>query len=261
MTREEKQLLQTLLITACDAYYGYRAPGFTRTRAFTDDTPHAAVHSTAADEPTTDISQPLQAEKRPSLNSIAAQIATCTRCPLARTRTKTVPGMGREHPVVLVVGEGPGHDEDVQGLPFVGPAGKLLDKMLSAINLDRRTNCYIANVVKCRPPHNRTPYPEETAACGPFLAAQIQVLKPHMILAAGRTAAHHLLATTAPLTRLRGRFFSYGDIPVLVTYHPSALLRDASLKRPTWEDLKLFRAHLLERVPDYASLQPAQDMP
>lgn len=188
-----------------------------------------------------------------TLESIAQKIAACTRCELSKRRTNVVPGMGVQNPAVLVVGEGPGAEEDAQGLPFVGPAGKLLDKMLAAISLDRNVNCYIANIVKCRPPNNRTPFPEEAEACMSFLEAQIHILKPKMILAAGRTAAQNLLKTTSPLGQLRSRFFVYNTIPLLVTYHPSALLRNESLKRPAWEDLKLFRTKLTELVPDYAA--------
>ncbi len=152
---------------------------------------------------------------------------------------------------MLVIGEGPGADEDAQGKPFVGRAGKLLDKMLAAIHLSRDTNCFIGNIVKCRPPQNRDPLPEETAACGSFLEAQIQLLRPHLILAVGRIAAQYLLDTTDGIGRLRGRFFDYGGIPLMPTYHPSALLRNEQLKRPAWEDLKTFRSRLLELAPGY----------
>lgn len=190
-----------------------------------------------------------------SLPEIDLCIKNCHACGLSQTRTNTVTGMGVENPLVIVVGEGPGQDEDRSGLPFVGAAGKLLDKMLIAIQLDRNKNCYIANVVKCRPPNNRTPTYEEAAACGGFLRSQIDVLKPKMILAAGRTAAQYLLETDAPLGKLRGTFYdyhaAYGDVPLLVTYHPSALLRDESNKRPAWEDLKMFKSRLLEIAPNY----------
>lgn len=187
-----------------------------------------------------------------SIQDIALKIASCSRCVLAQTRTKTVPGFGCLKPLVMVIGEGPGADEDRSGLPFVGPAGKLLDKMLEAINLSRHTNCFIGNIVKCRPPHNRDPAPEETQACASFLHTQIHILKPKMILAVGRIAAQNLLATSDGIGRLHGRFFSYKGIPLMPTYHPSALLRDASLKKPTWEDLKLFRERLAEMDASYA---------
>ncbi len=183
--------------------------------------------------------------------TIAQKIAACTRCPLCKTRTQTVPGVGVKRPLVLVIGEAPGEQEDLKGEPFVGAAGALLDKMLGAINLSRSTNCYIANIVKCRPPHNRDPLPEEKAACISFLHAQIHVLKPVMILAAGRIAAQTLLETNTPISELHGKLLDYKGIPFMATYHPSALLRDESLKRPAWEDLKFFKARLLEFEPGY----------
>jgi DNA polymerase len=145
---------------------------------------------------------------------------------------------------VVVIGEGPGADEDSTGRPFVGRAGQLLDKMLGAINLDRNTNCFIANVVKCRPPNNRDPESDEIAACGPFLQRQLALLKPRAILTVGRVPTQALLGTADGISRLRGRFFEFQGIPLLPTYHPSALLRDESLKRPAWEDLKQLRAFL-----------------
>ena len=186
-----------------------------------------------------------------SFSSLAQKIASCKRCQLASSRHNTVPGTGCTTPLVLVIGEGPGYEEDIQALPFVGPAGQLLDKMLAAINLSRNTNTYIANIVKCRPPQNRVPYPEEADACLSFLQAQITLLKPKMILCVGSTAAKNLLKTELGVTKLRGSFYDYAGIPVCVTYHPSALLRDENLKRPAWEDLKMFKAKLLELVPDY----------
>jgi DNA polymerase len=144
----------------------------------------------------------------------------------------------------MVVGEGPGADEDASGLPFVGPAGKLLDKMLSSIGLSRETNCFIANVVKCRPPQNRDPAADEQAACLGFLRRQIALLRPRAILCVGRIASGALLGTADGVGKLRGKWFDFEGLPLLVTYHPSALLRDDSYKRPAWEDLKLFRERL-----------------
>lgn len=181
-----------------------------------------------------------------TLDTIASKIASCTRCGLCNGRTNTVPGVGPAHPVVMVIGEGPGHDEDIQGKPFVGAAGQLLDKMLAAIKLSRETNCFIANIVKCRPPNNRDPLPEEAAACRSFLDAQISALKPKMILLVGRIALQNLLDTKIGITRIHGQFFEYNGIPVMPTYHPSALLRTPELKRDAWNDLKAFRARLEE---------------
>ena len=178
------------------------------------------------------------------LADIAAQVTACTRCALHRGRKHAVPGEGAANPLVLVVGEGPGGEEDATGRPFVGPAGQLLDKMLKAIELDRGVNCFIANVVKCRPPGNRDPLPEESAACLPYLRAQIAALRPRAILAVGRVAAQTLTGLTAGVGELRRRQLAYEGIPLAVTYHPSAVLRDSSLKRPVWEDLKRLKSTL-----------------
>jgi DNA polymerase len=182
------------------------------------------------------------------LEQIAQEIKNCKECQLCNSRKNAAPGEGASQPIVMVIGEGPGEEEDKQGRPFVGKAGQLLDKMLGSIDLSRTKNCFIANVIKCRPPNNRDPYPEETAACAHFLQRQITFLKPRFILVAGRVAAQTLLKTTEPIGKLRGNITEYiaGDmtIPFLVTYHPAALLRNEDLKRPAWEDLKLLRAKL-----------------
>lgn len=177
----------------------------------------------------------------PTLLGLAGQASSCTACGLAKGRSKVVFGEGVENPAVLVVGEGPGAEEDRQGLPFVGASGQLLDRMLASIGLSRGQNCYIANIVKCRPPGNRDPAPDERDACMPYLRAQIGLLAPKAILCAGRVAAQSLLGVTDGINRLRGKEYLYGNIPVVATYHPSALLRDESLKRPAWEDLKRLR--------------------
>jgi uracil-DNA glycosylase len=175
------------------------------------------------------------------LEDIAAAVRSCAACRLASTRKNAVPGEGASSPSVLVVGEGPGAEEDDSGRPFVGPAGQLLDKMLASIGLDRRTNCFIANVVKCRPPRNRDPELDEREACMGYLRAQAAALRPKAVLCAGRVAAQALLGTGEGVGALRGSWRRFEGLPVLVTYHPSALLRDDSLKRPAWEDLKALR--------------------
>ena len=184
------------------------------------------------------------AHSSPGLAEIAAQVTSCTRCALHRGRKHAVPGEGAARPLVLVIGEGPGAEEDATGRPFVGPAGQLLDRMLKAIELDRATNCFIANVVKCRPPGNRDPQPEESAACLPYLRMQIAALRPRAILAVGRVAAQTLTGQSAGVGELRRRQLAYEGIPLAVTYHPSAVLRDSSLKRPVWEDLKRLKSTL-----------------
>jgi len=181
-----------------------------------------------------------------SIEQIAQEIRVCRNCQLWEKRTNAAPGEGVLQPLVLVIGEGPGEDEDRQGRPFVGRAGQLLDKMLDSIGLSRKTNCFIANVVKCRPPFNRDPYPEETAACAHYLQRQIALLKPKFILVVGRIAAQSLLQTTESIGKIRGKFteISMGGmkIPLIATYHPAALLRNEEYKRPAWEDLKLLHS-------------------
>jgi DNA polymerase len=184
-----------------------------------------------------------------SLERVAAEVLACTRCPLHNGRSHAVPGEGVSRPLVLVVGEGPGAEEDRTGRPFVGPAGRYLDAWLAATTvggepLSRSVNAYIANVVKCRPPGNRDPQPDEAAACIGYLRRQIALLQPRAILAVGRTAARHLLGIESGVGAARGRSFDFESIPALVTYHPSAVLRDAALKRPVWEDLKRLRGLL-----------------
>jgi DNA polymerase len=177
--------------------------------------------------------------------TLRARIAACTACELHRTRTQTVFGVGDPHAEWLIIGEAPGADEDRQGEPFVGRAGQLLNSMLRAVGL-RREQVYIANILKCRPPGNRDPKPEEAQRCTPFLHRQIALLRPKIILAVGRIAAQNLLATTAPLARLRGQVYRYGAFatPLVVTYHPAYLLRSPGEKRKAWVDLKFARSVL-----------------
>lgn len=172
--------------------------------------------------------------------SLRSAVLACRRCPLHASRTQGVFGVGSRESHWLVVGEAPGAEEDRRGEPFVGRAGHLLDAMLRAIGLDRGRNVYIANVLKSRPPGNRDPRPEEVAACLPFLVRQIELLKPRLMLAVGRIAAQNLLATDAPLGRLRGQVHRFGELntPLIVTYHPAYLLRTPGDKRKAWEDLK-----------------------
>ncbi|MDR1148169.1 MAG: uracil-DNA glycosylase [Spirochaetaceae bacterium] len=188
-----------------------------------------------------------------SIAAIADAVCKCTNCGLHTTRIKAVPGEGVENPLVLVVGEGPGADEDASGRPFVGAAGRLLDKMLLAIGLDRKKNCFIANVIKCRPPQNRDPYPDEAAACLPFFEQQLAALNPPLILTVGKIPVKALLGTDEGITRLRGNWKLYHGIPLLPTFHPSYLLRDASQKRFAWEDLKALCRRLAEIDSAYAA--------
>jgi uracil-DNA glycosylase family 4 len=182
--------------------------------------------------------------------ALRAEVLGCTRCRLAEGRTTVVFGEGDRDADLLVVGEAPGYEEDRQGRPFVGPAGKLLDKMLAAIGF-RRDEVFICNVLKCRPPQNRDPVADEVAACRPYLRQQVEVVAPKAICAFGRFAAQTLLASEVSLGRLRGATHEFMGIPVVVTYHPAALLRNQQWKRPAWEDLKLLR-----RIYDQAGGRP-----
>lgn len=187
--------------------------------------------------------QRADAERAAQIALIAGEVAGCTKCALSLNRTRTVPGEGAPDPLVLLVGEGPGEEEDKTGRPFVGRAGQYLDTWLKPLGLDRK-KCFVANCVKCRPPQNREPRPEEISSCAPYLERQIEALKPRVILCLGRIASQHLLSTTASLAALRGRVHSRNAIPLVVTYHPSAVLRDETLRRPVWEDLKLLKTLL-----------------
>jgi uracil-DNA glycosylase len=184
------------------------------------------------------------AEGAAQWEALRSEVLKCTRCPLHATRTQGVLGVGPKRADWLVIGEAPGAEEDRRGEPFVGAAGQLLDAMLRAIGLDRKSNVYIANVLKSRPPGNRDPKPEEVAACLPYLVRQIALLQPKIMLAVGRIAAQNLLATDAPLGRLRGRVHYFGErnTPLVVTYHPAYLLRTPADKRKAWEDLKFARS-------------------
>ena len=166
----------------------------------------------------------------------------CSRCKLHTLgRTQVVFGVGNPNADLMFVGEAPGADEDIQGEPFVGRAGQLLTKIIEAIDL-KREDVYIANVIKCRPPGNRNPEPDEVEQCEPFLFRQIDIIKPKVIVALGKFAAQCLLKTDAPITRIRGREFSYRDAVLIPTYHPAYLLRNPSAKRDVWEDMKKVRA-------------------
>ena len=175
-----------------------------------------------------------------SLASVAAHVATCTRCPLYSTATHAVPGEGNPDAGLMCVGEAPGASEDETGRPFIGAAGQLLTKILEAIHVPRE-QAYICNVLKHRPPGNRNPLPEEVAACSPYLLRQIELVRPKVILALGTFAAQTLLNSQLSLGKLRGQIHRFYGVPLIVTYHPAALLRNPSWKRPTWEDVQLAR--------------------
>lgn len=186
-------------------------------------------------------------------DQLAADIAACTACPLCRTRHRTVPGVGDPHARWLFVGEAPGADEDAQGEPFVGQAGRLLDSMLAALGLTRGRGVYIANVLKCRPPGNRTPAPLEVAACLPYLDRQIALIEPALIVALGRSAALALLGGEQPVGAMRGRLWRYRGTALVVTYHPAYLLRSPGEKAKVWDDLLFARRKLRETAPERSS--------
>jgi uracil-DNA glycosylase family 4 len=174
-------------------------------------------------------------------DALAERVAACERCRLCEKRTNTVFGVGDRNADWMLIGEAPGENEDRQGEPFVGQAGKLLDNMLRSLTLARDTNVYIANVIKCRPPGNRNPEPDEVARCEPYLQRQVALVRPKLIIALGRFAAQSLLKTDASISSLRGRVHTYEGVPVIVTYHPAYLLRSLPDKAKTWTDLCLAR--------------------
>jgi DNA polymerase len=179
-------------------------------------------------------------EKLDSLDAIAKQVKKCTRCSLYKMATNPVPGEGDPNADLVCVGEAPGAKEDETGRPFIGQAGQLLTKILAAIDLTRE-QVFICNVLKHRPPGNRNPLPEEVEACSPYLIRQLELIKPKVIVAFGTFAAQTLLNTKTSLGELRGKIHQYHGVPLIVTYHPAALLRNPAWKRPTWEDVKLAR--------------------
>jgi DNA polymerase len=195
------------------------------------------------------VSRPVQEAgvpgRAPTLKEVRAELGDCRRCKLAGGRTRLVFGDGSPRAALMFIGEGPGAEEDQQGLPFVGEAGQLLNKMLNNLGL-KREEVYIANVVKCRPPGNRDPEADEVAACLPFLKKQIEALRPRVIVTLGKVATQELLGLKAPITRVRGRWQRYGKIPVMPTFHPSYLLRFRQERHKTWEDMQQVMK-LLER--------------
>lgn len=180
------------------------------------------------------------------LESLQNEVELCQLCSLSKTRTTVVFGRGNPGADLVFVGEAPGYEEDRQGLPFVGEAGRLLDRILFAMELSA-ADVYICNLIKCRPPENRDPLAEEVACCEPFLQRQLQLLKPQIIVALGRFAAQTLLGVQTPISRLRGHWHSYQGVPLMPTYHPAYLLRSPGDKRLVWNDMKQVKERLLKR--------------
>jgi len=190
---------------------------------------------------------PCAVEIRETLEDIRADLGDCRRCPLWEKRQKIVFGQGNPHARLVFVGEAPGREEDIQGFPFVGEAGQLLDRILFAMGLTRE-EIYICNVGKCRPPGNRDPLPEEVAACEPFLKRQLASIRPLLLVALGRCSAQTLLRARAPIGRMRGQWREYQGIPLMPTYHPAYLLRNPNAKREVWEDMKKILGRLREEA-------------
>jgi len=197
----------------------------------------AAFSGLAAQPGLTPVYQIPPAKRPPSLDAVRQALGRCTRCPLHEKRTNIVFGVGNPQARLLFIGEGPGANEDAQGIPFVGAAGELLTRIIGAMGL-QRDEVYIANIVKCRPPGNRDPLPAEVAQCEPFLLDQITVIQPEVIVTLGRIAAHALLKITTPITRLRGHWQEYRGVPVMPTLHPAYLLRTPAAKRFVWDDMQ-----------------------
>lgn len=173
-----------------------------------------------------------------NLEALKEEVLNCKRCPLAAGRNHVIFGEGNPHAPILIIGEAPGGDEDRIGRPFVGNSGKLLDRILAACGFDRSRHVFISNVIKCRPPGNRTPLPEEIEKCRPFLTAQIEIIDPKILILLGATALKNMISADMKITRCRGQWIPWENRLAMPVYHPSALLRNPSLKRDTWEDFK-----------------------
>ena len=250
--KQQRLLGGDSVILAGDSGLGTRASG-TASRSASTPIPEPSSARPEAPSPSPGISfdppsadlfatDPIQ--RATSLQDVATLIADCRKCKLCEGRTNTVPGEGPATARLVVIGEGPGRTEDETGRPFVGRAGELLTKILEAIKLPRE-QVYICNIVKCRPPENRLPQYDEIAACLPFLYRQLELVKPKVILAMGGTAAQSLLNTKQSLGALRNQIHRFRGIPVVITYHPAALLRNPNWKRPTWDDVRI-AARLLD---------------
>jgi uracil-DNA glycosylase family 4 len=209
--------------------------------------PAAVSPATAVAVPTENLFAEPGLHEAGTLDELRAALGDCRRCKLCRSRTNIVFGAGNPHTQLMFVGEGPGRDEDLQAEPFVGRAGQLLTEIITKGMKLRRADVYIANVIKCRPPENRNPEPDEIAACQPFLLRQIELIQPRVIVALGTFAAQTLLASRVPISRLRGQWFEYRGIKLMPTLHPAYLLRNPNDKRLVWEDIKLVM-HELEHA-------------
>ena len=225
---------------------------------WTPDAPSAPLETPAvepmglfeeASAPTVPTASASTDDRRQELTLLAEQVSGCTRCKgLAATRTQTVFGVGRIDPDLCFVGEAPGHDEDAQGEPFVGPAGQLLTRIITAMGMTRE-EVYICNILRCRPPDNRPPLPEEAANCREYLERTLELVRPKFLCALGASAAKYLLGTSMGITRLRGKFMDWRGIPVMCTFHPSYLLRDPMKKKEVWEDMQALLRRMGKPIP------------
>src|SRR5438128_5480082 len=217
-------------------------------RAWLDWARESGLQNLAPEKRTVESVEVKPKVKLPLLDDVRTELGECTRCKLHKSRTNIVFGVGNPEARLMFVGEAPGEDEDLQGYPFVGKAGQLLTKMIEAMGL-RREDVYICNTVKCRPPNNRNPEPEELLACEPFLKGQLGAVKPEAIVTLGKFAAQALLREQTPITRLRGQWREYQGIPVMPTFHPAYLLRSPAEKSKVWEDLKQVMKRLRLPIP------------
>lgn len=253
-TQQDKTLTRNSIITHLETLKQSGVDFFsTGSNAESSGMPDVSDKSETPTVPRTrdpELLRPLDPSTRPnqptschSLESLEESLGDCNRCHLHKERQNIVFGVGNPEADLMFIGEGPGHDEDVQGIPFVGRAGQLLTKMIEAMGFSRK-DVYIANVVKCRPPNNRNPLPDEMEACLPFLKQQLIIVKPKMIVCLGKVAAHVLLETQIPISKLRGTFKEFESITVMPTFHPAYLLRNPAMKRFAWDDLKKVMAVL-----------------
>lgn len=220
-----------------------------RVRQLSNELPDVRVISAPGAAPQPKPQKPSSPEEKPDtpLWNFMREIRNCTRCALGKTRTKFVFGDGNEHADIMFIGEAPGADEDRTGIPFVGRAGKLLNKLLDRIQL-KREDVFIANILKCRPPNNRDPLPSEVQECIPYLYKQIDLIQPEIIVALGRVAAQNLLNTTASLKQMRGRLWQYRGVDMIVTYHPAAILRNPGFLNAAYEDFDFIAATYREKL-------------
>lgn len=173
-----------------------------------------------------------------SLEALKKEVLNCNKCALSKTRNHVIFGEGNDYAPILIIGEAPGREEDLQGRPFVGYSGQLLDKILDACGFNRTQHVFISNIIKCRPPNNRVPFPEETEACKPFLLEQIELINPKILILLGSTALKNMIGPEMRITKIRGNWINCENRPAMPVYHPSALLRNPALKRDTWDDFK-----------------------